>query len=94
MSINNKRFSYAPYLKDTILILVQVPSEEIGFVNSVTEGYEGVALVRTRDKVKGILEFWVIEEFVEIFMNLLQGLENEIPLRRLIQEDGENSKER
>jgi hypothetical protein len=82
-----KVFSHKPYTGDTQMVVIQVPSSEIGYINSVTEAYEGMAIVRTRDEIKGIIEFWVIPELIKSFDEFLDALSAEIPLRRLTEDN-------
>ena len=82
-----KKFSHKPYLNDTETIVFQVPPPEIGYINSLTEAYEGMAIMRTLDENRGIVEFWVIAELRPAFDDFLNALNEEIPLRRIQQDN-------
>lgn len=72
--------SFPPYSKDTEAIVAHVPSDEIGYVSSVIESYEGIGIVRTRDPQFGIIEFWVIPEFRDVFEAVLNELRTEMAI--------------
>ncbi|GAB4325293.1 MAG: hypothetical protein Kow0059_21280 [Candidatus Sumerlaeia bacterium] len=84
-----RRFSCQAYPHDTRLWLVQVPPAEIGYINSLMEGYEGLALVRTRDEKRGLIELIFTPEQQPALEQFLEALERELPLRRL--EAGSNA---
>lgn len=65
---------------DTEIHLARVPPTQIGFINSIIEGYEGIGIVRTRDPKMGILEFWMIPDFREVFLNVIGDLQKEIDI--------------
>ena len=65
---------------DTEIRLARVPSAEIGYINSIVESYEGIGMVRTRDPKMGVIEFWIIPDFKEEFLNLIEELRKEIPI--------------
>lgn len=58
----------------------QVPPSEIHYVCSITEAYEGLAVVRTKDEKLGIVQFWVPTSVQGDFEEFLARLSEEIPL--------------
>jgi hypothetical protein len=75
--------SIPPYTNDTETIVARIPPDEIGYVGSVVESYEGIGIVRTRDPQFGLIEFWVIPEFRGDFDALLDDLRREIEIEIL-----------
>jgi hypothetical protein len=75
--------SFPAYTKDTETTVARIPPDEIGYVSSIVESYEGIGIVRTRDPQYGIIEFWVIPEFRSDFDALLRDLRNEIEIEIL-----------
>jgi len=73
-----------PYTTDTETIVARIPPDEIGYVGAVVESYEGIGIVRTRDPDMGIIEFWVIPEFRDVFEALIEELRAEIGVEILI----------
>lgn len=63
--------------------LYQMPVHEIGYVTSLVEAYEGIALVRTLDRARGILELWIMPEGEEPMRRLFDGLRRESPIQTL-----------
>jgi hypothetical protein len=78
-----KRLTFPPYEKDTETFVARIPPDEIGYVSSVVESYEGIGIVRTRDPQFGIIEFWVIAEFRQDFDALLGDLRRDIEIEIL-----------
>lgn len=58
----------------------RVQPSEIHFVCSITEGYDGMAVVRTVDESAGIVEFLVTVDMRGDFEAFLTGLARETPL--------------
>jgi hypothetical protein len=75
--------SFPPYTTDTETIVARIPADEIGYISSIVESYEGIGIVRTRDPQYGIIEFWVIPEFRSDFDALLRDLRNEMEIEIL-----------
>lgn len=66
---------------DTIIFRAVIDSTQIGFLNSIIESYEGIAVVRTLDAPAGIVELWVVPEFEDLVNTLMQHLAPEIGLQ-------------
>lgn len=65
---------------DTYTITAKIPPREIGYVNALVEGYEGIGVLRTIDAKEGIIEFWVVPFFETIYLTLIEKLKSEISL--------------
>jgi hypothetical protein len=72
----------------TLTFRAKVPQKEIGFINSIIEGYEGIGIVRTSDERLGIIEFWILPEHVAIFERVIEDLRIEVPITFVSQEQG------
>lgn len=59
----------------------RVEPRQIGYLCAVTEGHEGLAVVRTKDEALGIVEFWVSPLQRETFEDFLRALAQELDLR-------------
>ena len=70
-----------PYRYDTVSYLVRTKPENSGLINALMEGYDGVALVRTRDEHEALIEFWVPVEQIREFKEIYQGLAKELELQ-------------
>lgn len=81
--IMGQSVAFPPYSKDTETIVARIPPEEIGYVSALVESYEGIGIVRTRDPQCGIIEFWVIVEFRDVFDALLDDLRSEVEVEIL-----------
>lgn len=67
-------------VRDTEIRLARVPPHEIGFLNSIIEAYEGIGMLRTRDPKRGVVEFWMIPDFKDVFLELIEELRRDIPI--------------
>jgi hypothetical protein len=73
----------ASAIPETRTLRARVPPEDIGFVNALVDAYEGYALMRTRNREKGIVEFWVAPEAYADVRWILEGLAEEVGLEIL-----------
>jgi hypothetical protein len=71
---------------DALTFRAKVPPKEIGFINSIIEGYEGIGIVRTHDERRGIVEFWILPEHITVFERVVDDLRKDIPITFLAQE--------
>jgi hypothetical protein len=71
-----------------LLVRVQSEAKYIWYVNGIFEGYDGLAVVRTLDKEKGIIELLSTADQSEDLQKLLQELSDEIGLIVLHEGDG------
>ncbi len=61
----------------------QMPASEIGYLTNLVEAYDGIGLVRTLDQDRGIIELWIMPDFLDAFDNVLAAVQKEFPMRRL-----------
>lgn len=77
-----KKF-YPPEPIEPEIAVYQVPITKIGYLTSLLEAHEGVGQIRTLDKSRGIIEFWIMPDFATDFANLLDSVRDEVKLQRL-----------
>jgi predicted HD phosphohydrolase len=65
---------------DTLTYRARIEKTQIGFLNSIIESYEGIAVVRTLHAPSGVVELWVAPCFEDIVTALLHDLAAEIGL--------------
>ncbi|MEE2986264.1 MAG: DUF4911 domain-containing protein [Nitrospinota bacterium] len=68
---------------DSIQWQVEVDKKDIAYIVSVFEGYENLAVVRTIDPSRGLIELMISPDFLEDTRKLIDALSREIPLRLL-----------
>ena len=73
---------------DTICVLLQVPRRDIVLLCSIIEGYEGMAILRTVDAQRGLLELLVAPAFHGTALTLLHALAQDMNLSLLDRGDG------
>jgi hypothetical protein len=69
--------------EDTVQIQIEIPKEEIGYLVSLFEGYDSLAVARTLDHKRGLMELMVAPDFLDDTRRLLEAVKLEIPLRIL-----------
>ncbi|MCX7766110.1 MAG: DUF4911 domain-containing protein [Candidatus Sumerlaeia bacterium] len=79
------RFTYKKYAGgDNIILRLRLPAEQIGYLSGTIEAYDGIGLVRTIDEQRGVVEVWIPREQLDTFEEVLEGLQREIKLERLV----------
>ena len=73
---------------DCVQWQLEVDKKDIAYIVSIFEGYDNLAVVRTLDPLRGIIELMIAPDFMEDTRRLVVALAKEIPLRRL---DSEHS---
>lgn len=68
---------------DTIRILARIAKKEIIYVNSLMEAYEGMAVMRTVNAERGLVEFQVSPHYLDDMQLLLKALSREISITLL-----------
>lgn len=63
-----------------LLIHIRSEAEYIWYINGIFEGYDGLAVVRTLDKEKGIIEILSTTDQAKDLFELLKQLSQEIGL--------------
>jgi hypothetical protein len=56
----------------------RVEPREIGLINALVEGHEGIATMRTLDESRGIVLFWVPAGQRGDFEKMFEGLQREV----------------
>jgi predicted subunit of tRNA(5-methylaminomethyl-2-thiouridylate) methyltransferase len=72
-------------LKDLTLYFL-VPPSEIGYVGFIVHAYEGLAVVRTLDAERGLIEMLVSPDFEAELRALLKEMAKEVSLREVSSE--------
>jgi len=68
---------------DSIQWQIEVDKKDIGYIDSIFDGYEGLAVVRTLDASRGLIELLVSPDYLEDTRKLIEALAKEIPCRLL-----------
>ena len=68
---------------DSIQWQVEVDKKDIAYIVSIFDGYENLAVVRTLDASRGLIELVVSPDYLEDTRKLIDALSKEIPLRPL-----------
>lgn len=84
-----KRFASWPAVStETRTLVLRVAPERIGYVSAVFESYEGLAVVRTRDRLTGLLELWIMPGQTAIVESILHEFRAEFSVERIREEAG------
>jgi len=59
-------------------IYLQVHREDIAYIQAIFESYEGVGIIRTVDRKKGIIVLLVVDDFLTTARSILASLKNEV----------------
>ena len=68
---------------DSIQWQIEVDKKDIAYIVSIFEGYETLAVVRTLDSSRGIIELMISPDYLEDTRQLIKALAKEIPFRPL-----------
>ena len=69
--------------KDSIQWRIEVNKKDIAYIVSIFEGYDHLAVVRTIDPSRGLIELMISPDFLEDTINLTEALAREISFRRV-----------
>jgi hypothetical protein len=61
----------------------QLPRAAIQWLTALTEAHDGIALVRTLDEDRGLVECWVMPDFEAAFGQLIASMKKHWPLQEL-----------
>jgi len=61
----------------------EVDKKNIAYIVSVIEAYDNLAVVRTVDQWRGIIELLISPDFIEETNKLIESLKKEIPVRKI-----------
>jgi len=67
---------------DSIQWQIEVDKKDIAYIVSIFEGYDHLAVVRTIDPSRGLIELMISPDFLEDTRKLTEALAKEIPFRR------------
>ncbi len=65
---------------DTVQIRLEIDKRDIAYLVSLFEGYDSLAVVRTLDNTRGLVELMVAPDFLDDTRRLLAALKEEMPL--------------
>ena len=68
---------------DSIQWQVEVDKKDIAYIVSIFEGYDHLAVVRTIDPSRGLIELMISPDFLEDTIKLTEALAREISFRRV-----------
>ena len=68
---------------DSIQWQVEVDKKDIAYIVSIFDGYENLAVVRTLDATRGLIELLVSPNYMEDTRKLIEVLSEEVPIRSL-----------
>ena len=68
---------------DSIQWKIEVNKKDIAYIVSIFDGYEDLAVVRTLDSSRGLIELLVSPDYLGDTRKLLDVLSKEVPLRPL-----------
>ena len=68
---------------DSIQWQVEVDKKEIAYIVSIFEGYDHLAVVRTIDSSRGLIELMISPDFLEDTKKLTEDLAREISFNRV-----------
>ena len=68
---------------DSIQWQIEVDKKDIAYIVSIFDGYESLAVVRTLDASRGLIELLVSPDYLEDTRKLVDALSKEVPLRPL-----------
>ena len=68
---------------DSIQWLLEVDKKEISYIVSVFEGYDNLAVVRTVDTNKSIIELIISPDYVDDTRQLIHALSQEIYIKKI-----------
>ena len=68
---------------DSIQWQIEVDKKDIAYIVSIFDGYENLAVVRTLDASRGLIELLVSPDYMEDTRKLMDALSKEISLRPL-----------
>lgn len=69
-----------------VIRVYRMPPPEIGYVTSLVEASDNIGLVRTLDRNRGIVECWIMRDFLSDFEALIEALGREFPVQQLPRE--------
>ena len=68
---------------DSIQWQIEVDKKDIAYIVSIFEGYDHLAVVRTIDPSRGLIELMISPDFLKDTVKLTEALAKEIPFHRV-----------
>ena len=68
---------------DSIQWQIEVDKKDIAYIVSIFEGYDYLAVVRTIDPARGLIELMISPDFLEDTRKLTEALAKEIPFNQI-----------
>ena len=68
---------------DSIQWQVEVDKKDIAYIVSIFEGYDYLAVVRTLDPTRGLIELMISPDLLEDARQLTEALSKEIPFQTI-----------
>ncbi len=68
---------------DSIQWQIEVDKKDIAYIVSIFDGYDNLAVVRTLDASRGLIELIISPDYLEDTRHLVEALSREIPFRPL-----------
>jgi hypothetical protein len=68
---------------DSIQWKIEVDKKDIAYIVSIFDGYENLAVVRTLDSSRGLIELLISPSYLEDTRKIIDALSKEISLRPL-----------
>ena len=69
--------------KDSINWRYEVDKKDIAYLCGLFEAYDELAVVRTLDQSRGLIELLISPDYVENVNHLIAALQKELPIRKL-----------
>ena len=70
-------------MQDVVPVFLLVPRAEIGYVKFIFESYEGLAVLRTIDRQRGLLVVLAVPDGMEQVRRVVEALAEEIDAREV-----------
>jgi hypothetical protein len=71
-------------MHDVVPIFLEVPRAEIGYVKFIFESYEGIAVLRTLDRQRGLVVVLAVPDFLDQARAVVASLAVEIACREVV----------
>lgn len=71
-------------MRDVVPIFLEVPRAEIGYVKFIFESYEGIAVLRTLDRQRGLVVVLAVPDFLDQARAVVAALAAEIACREVV----------
>ncbi len=86
VSGKTKNDALAFFSMDTISLFIKIPPCEIAYLTFVLESYEGVAVMRTVDPRRGIVEVMISPFYEEEIGEILTDLAQKFPVHHMVKQ--------